>query len=215
MGPTRGRPNAVGTGFPWNPPLRVKAGIRARPPPCAAKLLPRCSYLHCEHLRARAAACAPWLVHAQPPRTAGAALRVASRSACRPRASMTLYEQLRARAVGRGAKAPEMRAFPPPTLVRRVYQARAQSRCSRERATRRSRTGTAGMRRGRALRGALHATERSCWSRLAAPHACSAVLACCCGTARALRCAARRARKGLVGVRCGSALSATLLAARL
>ena len=32
--------NAFGTGFPWNPPLRVKAGSRARPPPRGAKLRP-------------------------------------------------------------------------------------------------------------------------------------------------------------------------------
>ena len=144
-----------------------------------------------------------------------ATLRVALRSACMPRAAMALYEQLRARAAGRGAEALEMRAFLPPTQVRRAYQVRAQSSCARERAARRSRTATVGTRRGRALRGALHATARRCWSCLATPHACSGVLACCCGAARALRCAARRARKGLVGVRCGSALRATLLAARL
>ncbi len=44
-----------------------------------------------------------------------AALRVASRSACMPRAAMTLYEQLKVCAAGRSVEALEMRAFPPPT----------------------------------------------------------------------------------------------------
>jgi hypothetical protein len=51
-------PNAVGTGFPWNPPLCVKAGTRARPPPRAAKLRPRAQRGH-----AHAQSCFPASEH--------------------------------------------------------------------------------------------------------------------------------------------------------
>ena len=40
------RPNAVGTGVPWNPPLCVKAGTRARRPPRAATRRPRAQRGH-------------------------------------------------------------------------------------------------------------------------------------------------------------------------
>ncbi len=46
MGDAFKRPNAVGTGFPWNPALCVKAGIRARPPPRAVKPRPRAQRGH-------------------------------------------------------------------------------------------------------------------------------------------------------------------------
>ena len=98
-------------------------------------------------------------------------------------ADAMLREQLKARAAGRSAEALEMRAFPPPTHVRRAYQVRVQSSCARERAVHSSRTATVGLHRGLALRGALHAAVRRCWSQLAAP----LVRALACWPAVALR----------------------------
>ena len=149
----------------------ASAVFPARSPPRAAKLRPRCFYLPCKHLCARAAACAPRLGHAQqPPRTARRAQSRLAQRMHAPRGydSLRAAEGLRSRPQREGAGDARL-----PATHSATRAVRAQSRCSRQRTARRSRTDTAGVHRVSTLRSALHAAARRCWPSLAASLECS------------------------------------------